>query len=178
MPELHFGKNIYPFALGALMVQGAVALKNVTEQKKDFALAPLGKIPAKVLFAAGWAVVAYAIAVRSSNPIRGLLAFVGAAAVVGAVFHVKMSKADGKEPNKMIAMLFPLGWVLVAAAIAYKGGPLRLGGVLGAGMVLLSMMQVLPWQRKNGVVDGPGYNLFSYAWVVLAAANSVHAFKA
>jgi hypothetical protein len=65
--------------------------------------------------------------------------------------HFKMSKKAGKAPNAAIAALFPIGWMAVATAIYLRGGDLKHLSFLGAGMVLFSMMKVLPYQRAKGV---------------------------
>lgn len=165
--------------LPALTLQLAVAVKNSTEQSPEFPLAEFGGMPAKALFAVSWAGIAFSIfRENKKNKTKALIAAIGAASIVAAVFHVKASKKAGTQPNTMVAMLFPVGWVLTAAAIFLgNNGPLRYLSFVGAAMVLYSMMVVLPWQRKNNVVDGPGYNLFSSAFVLLGLANGVKSLK-
>lgn len=90
-----------------------------------------------------------------------------------AVFHIKQSMKAGKKPNLFLKMMFPLGWLAIAIAIYRNGGALKQFGILGAIMVLLSMMVILPYQRNHKIIDGPGMNLFTLAWTVLALGNAV-----
>ena len=166
-------RKFYLLLAGGIIVQAGVAAKNSLETLKitDDKIA----MGAKGAFVLGWVVIAYSIAlVGNKIPIalKTLLSVAGAAAVVVGVFHVKASKKEGKAPNKMIAMLFPAGWVLITLAILIGNTKNKYLAILGTALVLGSMMVVLPWQRENCLVDGPGYNLFVNAWWLLAIANN------
>lgn len=167
------GRKFYLLLVGGLIIQGSVAVKNLMENLKinDDKIA----IGAKGGFILGWAVVAYSIALSGGRlplNLKTLLAVAGAVAVVVGVFHVKASKKAGKNPDKMLAMLFPLGWVLTALAIMKGSSKNRKFAIFGTGLVLVSMMLVLPWQRERCLVDGPGYSMFVNAWWLLAIANN------
>jgi len=159
--------------IAGIVIQIAVLLKNSTEQSKEFPLKMIGGIPAKVLFALGWLAFALSVA-KEGNDKKGMIALIGALSIVVGVFYVKFQMKSGKTPNPMIAMLFPIGWLITALGIWYNNkGPLKNLSWVGTGMILVSMMKILPWQRKHGVVGGGGYNLFTMAWVLLALANGV-----
>lgn len=155
------------------IIQSAVSLKNSAGQYKGIPLHGLSGLPAKAAFALGWALLAYSICGRDLRSRKCILAVAGSAMVVAAVFHIKKSMAAGKAPNSLIKMMFPIGWAIVAYSIYHRGGALKKLGAAGAAMVLLSMMVVLPYQRKHGIIDGPGMNLFALAWVLIALGISV-----
>lgn len=150
----------------SLLIQLAVALKNTTEQYPGFILAGLGGMPSKLMFVAGWVLFALTSTDRWDN--RRYIVLTGAAMIVSAVMYMKMAKKKGLEINPLIAMMFPLGWAVVTYGIMMKPGFLNNYTILATALVLLSMMIVLPWQRKHNVVDFLGYNMFAVAWVILA----------
>lgn len=171
------GRKFYLLLVGGLIVQASVAVKNSMENLKitDDKIA----LGAKGAFILGWAVVSYSIALSSSGRLpllnlKTLFAVAGAVAIVVGVFHVKDSEKKGKKPNKIMAMLFPAGWVLTALAIMKGSSKNKKFAIFGTALVLGSMMFVLPWQRERCLVDGPGYNMFVNAWWLLAIANGVN----
>lgn len=153
------------------LVQLGVAAKNSSEQASGLpgALPNLGKL----LFVGGWILTAYAIAGMKRNR-KSLLAYGGAVTVLVVVMQMKKLMAEKKKIGAHLPLGFIAGWMMVAYSIAGtsfgRRGQLAYAAV---GLVLLSMMGVLPWQRKNCAVDGPGMNMFNMAWVLLAAANSL-----
>lgn len=149
----------------SLLIQLAVALKNTAEQYPEFTLKELGGLPAKGLFALGWTLFALSI---SSSGLQRLVAFVGSILVVSSVFYMKTKMKKGLTPNPLIVALFPIGWIIVTYALMMKQGSLNKIAPLGTLLVLLSMMVVLPWQRKHNIVDFLGYNMFAVAWVIFS----------
>lgn len=160
--------------LAGTIIQTAVSLKNSGEQYSKIPLKSLSGLPAKIMFAMGWLIFAHSICKESPfSSLKCAAAYGGAIAVILAVFHIKQSMKAGKKPNTLLKMLFPLGWLAIAIAIYRNGGALKHFGFVGAAMVLLSMMVVLPYQRNHNIIDGPGMNLFALAWIVLALGNAV-----
>lgn len=167
------GRKFYLLLVGGLIIQVAVSVKNSLEKLKMED--PKVGLVAKGAFVLGWLIVAYSISLSGNKlPLRlkTLLAFGGAAAVVAGVFHVKSSKKAGKEPNKIISMGFPVGWVLLMFALLMGSGKKKTLAILAVALVLGSMMFVIPYQRDRCMVDGPGYNMFVNAWWLLALANN------
>lgn len=167
-------RKFFLMLIGGLIIQSAVVVKNSMETLKitDERV----EMGGKGVFIFGWMIVVYSIAIRDSKlPLLNfstLFAIAGAVAVVVGVFHVKESKKVGKKPDKMLAMLFPVGWVGICLGILCGNTKNRMFAVLGTGLVLSSMMLVLPFQREKCLIDGPGYPFFVNAWWILAIANN------
>jgi hypothetical protein len=166
--------RLYLTLLGGLLVLSGVVTKNTSEQMEQedsFVGSKLG--PA--LFVLGWAIVAYSIALPSNT--KGYIApiefdqhtiqtLIAVSAIVSSVFMMKKLMDSGKKIPMMYPAMFAGGWLLLGFTV---GGYL---GMVSALLVIGSMMGVLPWQRENCVVDGPGMPMFTIAWLLLAAGNS------
>lgn len=140
------------------------------------------------LFVAGWVGVAYVLTKgRFIDTTNSKMITVASALIVGAVFVMMRSmmndRPDGanmiakpKDNKAKIAKLvFAGAWLLLGYATAKTSSsamalPFGIGAAL---MTIISMMVALPWQRKHGVVDGPGLVLFTGAWVALGIAGSL-----
>ena len=162
--------------LGAVLVITGVVLKNTFEQLKmpDH---PWGKTVGMASFVIGWAIVAYAVATAQNggNNNRTMLSFGTAAAIVFSVVQMKSYMVKGESPPMMYPVIFAGSWLLLGYTVGLgRGGNQSYLGLAAAVMVLLSMMWSLPWQRKVGVIDGPGMPLFTGAWALLAFANSLY----
>ncbi len=167
--------------IGTLGVISGVILKNSFEQLKQ-PDHPLAKGLGPILFMGGWAIVAYAL---SFNPNKGYLnippmnlktivSFAAAGAIVAAVMMMKRLMAEGKPmtgTNMIFPALFVAGWF----ALGYALGNDVMSYAVPV-MVIVSMMVILPQQRKKCVVDGPGMPLFVAAWALLAFKNSLVSF--
>ena len=112
------------------------------------------------------------VARRIARELKGVV-------LITHVNHVSMKKvmASGKPMPTMYPVIFAGSWLALGYTVGMgKGGFFNTSTILGllaAGMVLVGMMVVLPWQRKNNVVDGPGLPLFVAAWGLLAAGNAI-----
>jgi hypothetical protein len=87
----------------------------------------------------------------------------------------KASQSGEKPPQTMMIFVgtFTISWLLLGYAAGL--GASNHGKILSwiaAIFVLVSMLGVLPWQRKNMVIDGPGFAMFGMAWVFLAMTNA------
>lgn len=156
---------------GAALVILGVHLKNGRQQAGD-------DVPmfgaGTAIFIAGWALVAYGLGLTN-------MAIVGAVSIVCGVMIMKMGM---KDPKSEIAkyMLFGLalfigGWVAVAWVagggkfnISSLKFQLAIAAFVG---VMLSMLYVLPRERKEKVTDTLGMPIFTAAWVALSMAASM-----
>lgn len=158
------------FLLAATLVVLGVLVKNGGDQYYKNALShPLWPmVLGGALFVAGWTWLG-----KQTRSYDG----VGFIVVSVMVMMVAKYKNGNVMPSwaKWMAIGFGLGWLLLADKVgrAHKTSltPKYLA-FAAAFMVLLSMLGFLPWQRKHGVVDGPGMVLFGGAWVLMAMAHS------
>jgi len=173
--------------LPALAVIAGVMLKNggkqyaASEDKKENKTI---KMIGMILFIGGWIGVAYSAGTTRGKAKKGsklLLPIVSIMAIVAAVIVMMQAKekytgGGGKMPGwvMIFAGLFAVGWIVLGYSVAMgKGNTALVLGLGASGLVLGSMLGVLPWQRKNKVVDGPGMAMFALAWVALACANAM-----
>lgn len=156
---------------GAALVIIGVHLKNGREQAgDDVPMFGLGT----AAFVTGWAIVAYGLGL---SPV----AIAGSAAIVGAVMAMKGGK---KMPDSILGTIAPFagplfigGWLAVAYAAAGESYDLSSNRVMLAAAafagVMLSMLKILPEERKAKITDTLGMPIFTAAWFLLAAANSL-----
>lgn len=185
--------------MGGSMVLLGVVIKNSLEQL-GMSKHPLGMI-GKLLFVGGWVAIAYSSGDRKMSLKSGLAvgASIGVVIAVMAMKMVmekdaeikklaKMSEGGDKEEFEMLLRQLPMNrkYMPLYAAL-FVGSWLMLGVAAGMGksmmikmmamgvpaLVILSMMVILPWQRKNHIVDNLGMVLFAKAWLLLAYVNSV-----
>ena len=191
-------KNLMLAILGSSIVYGAVVMKNSSEQME---MAP-DNIVEQIgmgLFALGWMVVAYVISNKKMG-LHSLMSILGSMGILIAVMNMKAimkekkmmdMEMDAKEmnneqreefkqlripglPMEVFMGMFVVSWILVGISVG-MGRPM-LSKILGAGatgLVLSTMMVILPKQRELCVVDGPGMGLFLLAWVLLSIGSSL-----
>lgn len=182
VPGGTYSLNARPFrytVLGAVLVITGVVLKNSLEQLKTpkSTLSSVGMI----CFVTGWAIIAYSTATATArNGTKTVLSFATSAGIVFAVMQMKKAMSNGGKVPMIYPAIFAGCWLLLGYTLGIGWGSGKGGwnshttlGVLAAVMVLVSMMVLLPWQRKKGVIDGPGLPLFVGAWVLIAFANSM-----
>ena len=96
--------------------------------------------------------------------------------VVGQTEFMGMKYFLGK--NKKIPMLLPaifaIAWIILGFNVGshLKNNNMKYLGLLATILVLISMMGILPFQRKHNIIDGPGMPLFVIAWAVIILVNS------
>lgn len=169
--------------VAALFIIMGVVLKNTVEQTMKGRVSENAKryeMLGMALFVAGWAMIADAVSRNNANLLTRsteatLMPFLAAAIIVGAVIFMKqaMKKYANDGPTKMrkmrpLVLAFVAGWLLFALSFNQNRGL----ALVCALLVFASMLHFLPWQRKAGVIDGPGLPLFVFAWVGLIVANS------
>ena len=166
----------------ALAIMAGVMLKNGGGPKQAN-LGKWSKTLGMVLFIGGWLIVAYAVSLNSkgSRFKSGMkmwlpvLASLGVLVTVMIMMSIK-EKHGGKMPTwaMILPVLFAALWILLGWSVAMGKGNIAIYLGLGAAaLVLLSMLVSLPWQRKNGMIDGPGIGLFALGWVALSVANAL-----
>jgi hypothetical protein len=161
----------------ALAILSGVVLKNSSEQseKVPSTLTQLGPL----LFTLGWFGFAYSTSMSENMDIvfsdkRTMILFGASAAILISVFMMKnhMKQQTGVVDKVPMPMMYPLlfagGWLV----LGYNVSEDKKTGLVAALLALSSMMFVLPWQRKNNVIDGPGMSMFTLAWVILVYLNS------
>ena len=172
--------------LGAASVIAGVSIKNSTWQTGK---TPNLMGPGAILFLLGWIAVVLAFNMRGGDKLwegvtqKGVLAAVGAAAIIAAVFTQQNAKKTGAKIPAYVGLLFIGGWLVMGYAAALKGNdslaPANvdrqkavLGG-LGVASVLGAMTQVLPRERKAKITDTIGMPMFTAGWGLVALANAL-----
>ena len=157
---------------GAALAVAGVVGKNTTEQTWSQAFkraAPLFSL----LFAVGWVLVAVAISRGRSPTVQGAV-WLAAACIVASVTAMK-SRTQKREPAcPLLPVVLSVAWLgLGWAATSQLAGASKAWGIFAVALVLGSMLWILPEQRRNCVVDGPGMPMFVSAWAILVVANAV-----
>lgn len=156
-------------AIAATMINIGVMVKNGMDQagKANAASKALGM----VFFVVGWFIMAVVTGAVGASPAKLLLSFVATVLIVVGVILVK----EVKNLSMIGGPLFMIGWVLFGIVVGL-GKPTmgKTFGFVAAALVLISMVVVLPKQRKDKVVDGPGMGMFTLAWVLISMTNAMH----
>jgi hypothetical protein len=160
-------------AVAAALVINGVVTKNSFEQI-GAPNHPVGKPVGMAMFVAGWLIAAYAFGLAKKSPAMRVGAAGASLSILAAVMWMKEQMSKGKKPGMVAPAMFVLGW-LALGLIAAAGLPMwgQVLGVGAAGLVVGSMMGVLPFQRKKGIVDGPGMPMFTLAWVLIVGLNAM-----
>lgn len=183
-------KELNQTLLGAMLVATAVFVKNGGTQmlKNTGRKLPniLGMDYQKygmLLFMLGWSIVGYSLSSQLKSGtlkmnMKTMLALSGSAGVLAGVYLVKTFQPNTKSQLQVTlkrygGMLFIAGWMAVAYASTLERAKMsRMMALVALGSVLASMLYVLPRQREQSIVDGPGMFLFAMAWMTLAGANA------
>ena len=130
-----------------------------------------GKMIGMALFASGWALTGYSLGYEKENKLINF--YLPCAAILGSVMMMKKYMSQGKSPPMMFPLIFAGAWAFLGYNTGnHLEGDMQYGGLVAAGLVLLSMMVTLPFQRKHNIVDGPGMPFFVIAWGILILMNS------
>ena len=152
-------RKLVETTIGALGVVAGVVLKNTSEQS-GFEFEKTGSI----IFIVGWSIVLYALVTKNGiEEPKSKLSIASVIAIVYSVFTMKSKMKKGEEIEMVYPIMFAAAWMI----LGYSSGALLAGP-----LVIISMLKVLPWQRKNGVIDGPGLPLFMAAWGLIIYNNA------
>lgn len=156
-------------SIAALLVIFGVVTKNSFEQM-GIPNHPIGKPLGMLLFIVGWIYTAYILSINKPNKILFVLASLG---IVVAVIMMKQYMDKKQTPPMAFPIIFAISWLILGLMSGnHLSGNIKYVGLLASLLVLLSMMNILPLQRKHNVVDGPGLPLFVIAWVIIVFLNS------
>ncbi len=171
------GAKLFTTGLSALGVISGVVLKNTSKSFDDPKKKNM-KILGTGLFIGGWATMAYSLRGTSWKSVKSVLAFVAILLIVIVVMTMVHTMDSGEEVPMVLPIVFAISWLVLGISV----GILRDGrfdkwsaaaGAISSIMVILAMLVALPWQRKNCIVDGPGFSLFTAAFANLALINSL-----
>lgn len=168
--------------IGIWMKQGLANQAGMTKMKNAGSLA----------FLAGWAIVAYALACDNKMNLmnglktpRGIIGIVAPAIIVISVYSIMAAKDKGLKPPMLAGAGFVLGWIAIGLSVGlpHAGRQLKLQGLvkskgtwiglLGAVLILASMLRVLPWERSKKITDSLGMAMFAAGWGNVAFANAL-----
>ena len=156
-------------SIAACLVIFGVVTKNSFEQL-GFPNHPIGKPVGMGMFVMGWIYVAYILSINKPNKLMFIFPSVG---IVIAVMMMKQYMVKKQTPPMVFPLIFALSWIILGLGTGnHLSGNEKYLGLFASFLVLLSMMKILPFQRTNNIVDGPGLPLFVIAWVILIMLNS------
>lgn len=162
-------RHLTQLSLAASSVIGGVVAKNSARelQTKNTQLADISGI---LLFTVGWIAVAY-LGGQKGKTTSKLLTWASVAAIWYSATTMR-KKADLKQKVPLhLLLMFGIGWVTFGW-VSDHSKQKRLG-LVAAGMVIISMMGFLPWQRAQCIVDGPGLVFYTIAWAIIVLVNSI-----
>jgi hypothetical protein len=156
-------------SIAAMLVIFGVVIKNSLEQ---FGIPnhSIGKPIGMLYFVIGWIYTAYILSVNKSNKLIFVLASAG---ILLSVMMMKQYMAKKQTPPMAFPAIFAISWIVLGLMTGnHLSGNMKYFGLVASALVLASMMKILPFQRKNKIIDGPGMPLFVMAWVILVFLNS------
>ena len=89
------------------------------------------------------------------------------ASILTSVMMIKQHMKNKEDVPIYYPILFSAGWLLLGWSLSD-----RVMGLAASALVIGSMLFVLPWQRKQGIVDGPGMPMLVMAWIIIIYLNS------
>ena len=156
-------------SIAACLVIFGVVTKNSFEQL-GFPNHPIGKPLGMGMFIMGWIYIAYILSINKPNKHAFILP---SALIVMSVMMMKQYMVKKQNPPMVFPAIFALSWIILGLnAGNHLVGNQKYLGLFASFLVLLSMMQILPYQRTHNIVDGPGQPLFVIAWGILIMLNS------
>ena len=156
-------------SIAAFLVIFGVVIKNSSEQL-GFPNHPIGKPIGMGMFIMGWIYLAYILSINKPNKLMFILPSIG---IVIAVMMMKQYMVKKQTPPMIFPLIFAISWIILGFKVGnHLSGNKKYIGLFASFLVLLSMMQMLPFQRTNNIVDGPGMPIFVIAWVIFIILNS------
>jgi hypothetical protein len=188
--------NIYKFitlGIGAALILSGVVLKNgyanqsIAKLKLDASSKEFENLGI-TSFVIGWIIVLYGLSVKNfldptdflNNIPKASISIISAILIMVGVFSAMEAKKKNKKVPQWTGTLFIIGWIGLglSSGIGFDGGfrnfdwMKSLCGLGGAGLIILSMIKVLPEERKNKITDGFGMPLFTAGWGLFVLCNS------
>mgnify|MGYP005845092023 CR=1 FL=1 len=155
--------------IASLLIVFGVVIKNTFEQigKPDHYIGkPLGML----LFTIGWIYMAYILSYKKDNKI---VFIASSLCILASVIFMKQYMIKNKTPPMIFPLLFAFSWIIIGLMVGnHLSGNYKYIGLISSLSVLISMMFLLPHQRKNNIVDGAGLPLFVIGFFVLTIVNS------
>jgi len=154
------------------MIIFGVVIKNTLEQihKPNHSI---GKPVGMFLFIFGWLYLSYILSLNKPNK---LLFILPALVIIFSVIMMKNEMSKHNPSNNILmlySLLFTLSWIVLGFNIGnHLNGITKYTGLLSSFLILASMLYMLPYQRKNCIVDGPGMPLFMLAFGIIILLNS------
>ena len=156
-------------SIAAYLVIFGVVTKNSFEQL-GFPNHPIGKPVGMGMFIMGWIYTAYILSINKPNKLMFILPSVG---IVIAVMMMKQYMVKKQTPPMIFPIIFAISWIILGLNVGnHLSGNKKYIGLFASLLVLISMMKMLPFQRENNIVDGPGMPVFVIAWVIFIILNS------
>ncbi|MBL4898366.1 MAG: hypothetical protein JKX76_01835 [Colwellia sp.] len=174
-------KRFWCLLISAFIVISAIIIENGGGQyykSKGTEMKMWAKWAGMALFMLGWIGVIFSIAMNSTST-KVWMSCIAGVLIVGSVMIMmiaKMYSSNNTIPAwaKYFGISFILGWILLGYSASIGGGSKALMYGLGASAAaVVSMMVALPFQRKYGIVDGPGMALFALGFTSLAISNAI-----
>ena len=158
-------------SVAALLVIGGVVAKNSFEQMDGDN--KIGGMVGMIMFVLGWIATAWFLSKNKKYKFVFILASIG---VLASVMAMKMMKK--KDITVIFPIIFSLSWLVLGFMTSnHLKGVMKFSGLIASALVLVSMLLILPAQRKKCIVDGPGLVLFTVAWMILVVINSARTIK-
>jgi hypothetical protein len=143
---------------------------------------PLVRNGGLMLFMLGW--IAFIVSmVLDKGGTTGIVGAVAAAMTVmgsGLLLWQRTQKNPSTMYSSIGLLLFVGGWYTLAGMVSMNDTSLssfdsrKAAWVFsGATLVVLSMVGIIPFQRANNFVDGPGYAMFGIGWVLVAIGHAI-----
>ena len=168
--SLKISENIFlQTSIAASLVIFGVVTKNSFEQL-GFPNHPIGKPIGMAMFILGWIYTAYILSINKPNKLIFILPSFG---ILMAVMVMKQYMVKKQTPPMIFPTIFAISWIVLGLNIGnHLPGNQKYIGLIASLLVLVSMMKMLPMQRKNNIVDGPGMPFFLIAWFIIIILNS------
>lgn len=161
----------------ALIIAAGVMFKNGGKQYGG-QTTNKSKILGMAMFIGGWIGLTWGLVNGLTGP-SFYLPIIACVGIMGSAVAMSFIKdSDDKLPTwgYIFVAIFAICWVMLGYSVAMdKGLESMAFGMIAAACVIFSMVILLPWQRKNGVVDGPGMALFVIGLLMLSYAKAVPA---
>ena len=164
-------------------VTASVVIKNASKHLATRGVTTPLTVIGKPLFVGSWAWLLWSL--TNGSPMastRNQVLSVSIPSIVVAVFAMMAAKEMDTPPAwlPVAAGMFIAGWLGFGYGAGLRPGD-TLGtlsrttqfGLTGGALAIVSMMKVLPVQRDMALVDGPGFSMFTMAWLAVALANGL-----